>query len=192
MEEAMEEAAEAAADVAEATAELAAGALASGMLMGAPAAEQVDSTSGDGGGLVGRTAGTLNTGLNLGQELSTLLAVACEVGKRGAAVAGEGPTKQLSCALARRDVVKLSGANGGQSDDGSDGEVDTAKGILFAPFEICVQPLEVLLNVVELDDATPDYQLLAAADRDWTDDGKVYCLPLPRNEARRVSPNKWS
>ena len=70
--------------------------------------------------------------------------------------------------------------------------MDTAKGILFAPFEICVQPLEVLLNVVELDDATPDYQLLAAADRDWTDDGKVYCLPLPRNEARRVSPNKWS
>jgi hypothetical protein len=45
MEEAMEEAAEAAADVAEATAELAAGALASGMLMGAPAAEQVDSTA---------------------------------------------------------------------------------------------------------------------------------------------------
>lgn len=80
--------------------------------------------------------------------------MACEVGKRGAAVAGEGTDeavelctvslhdtheKFLTTYSARRDVVKLSGANGGQSDDGSDGEglhfdgssgVDTVIGVV--------------------------------------------------------------
>ena len=53
-----------------------------------------------------------------------------------------------------------------------------------------MQPLEVLLNVVELDDATPDYQLLAAADRDWTDDGKsiaCHCHGTKRAASRRTS-----
>ena len=63
--------------------------------------------------------------------------MACEVGKRGAAVAGEGTDEAVESA--RRDVVKLSGANGGQSDDGSDGEglhfdgssgVDTVIGVV--------------------------------------------------------------
>ena len=53
-----------------------------------------------------------------------------------------------------------------------------------------MQPLEVLLNVVELDDATTDYQLLAAADRDWTDDGKsiaCHCHGTKRAASRRTS-----
>jgi hypothetical protein len=64
--------------------------------------------------------------------------VACEVGEGGAAVAGEGTDEAvelndvslydtykeeiMGTYSARRDVVKLSGANRGKSNDGSDGE----------------------------------------------------------------------
>jgi len=78
--------------------------------------------------------------------------VACEVGKRGAAVAGEGTDEAVESA--RRDVVKLSGANGGQSDDGSDGEglhfdgssgVDTVIGVVRVLWYVYT-PLAILVT----------------------------------------------
>lgn len=61
-------------------------------------------------------------------------------------------------------------------------------GIFVRPrSKICIQPLEVLLNAVALDDATPHYQVLAADGRDWTDDEKVYCHGSKRAALRRTN-----
>lgn len=94
----------------------------------------------DGGGLVIGRAGTLNAGLDGSEEGVTLLAVAREVGKRLAAVAGEradeasqlddvskGSTRVDMHHIrwtysALRDVVELGAGDSGQGDDGGNGE----------------------------------------------------------------------
>jgi hypothetical protein len=52
-------------------------------------------------------------------------------------------------------------------------------------FEIFMQPLEVLLNAVALDDATPDYASLAAVGWTRTGDGRVYCHGMWRGASRQ-------
>lgn len=71
-------------------------------------------------GLVGSLAALLHTGLDLGKERVTLLAVAGKVGKVLAAVTCEGTDEAGKSAL--RDVVELSTGDRGQGDDGGDGE----------------------------------------------------------------------
>ena len=70
--------------------------------------------------MVGGGACALDTGLHSGEEAGALLAMALEVGEGRAAVAGEGSDEASQGA--RRDVVKLSRGNTGQSNDGGDSE----------------------------------------------------------------------
>jgi hypothetical protein len=99
MEEAMEEAAEAAADVAEATAELAAGALASGMLMGAPAAEQVDSTAAMAAAWSEGPQAPWTQGWTWERSWAPFLQWQAKSVREEQPSLVRGPTKQLSCAL---------------------------------------------------------------------------------------------